>query len=83
MKKWKHLIRGEFEGYQNCLDEERAVRRDLDDKDWWYWRLLQQTNKQTNKQIAQNPKTFYSSSFSTLKYLSYMLTTTRGDEPCS
>lgn len=54
MKKWKHLIRGEFEGYQNCLDEERAVRRDLDDKDWWYWRLLQQTNKQTNSTKPQN-----------------------------
>ena len=48
MKKWKHLIRGEFEGYQSCLDKERAVRRDLDDKDWWYWCLLQQTNIQSH-----------------------------------
>lgn len=53
MKKWKHLIRGEFEGYQSCLDKERAVRRDLDDKDWWYWCLLQQTNEQTNEQMNE------------------------------
>ena len=34
-EKWKHLIRGELEGYKNCVDKERAVRNELDDKDWW------------------------------------------------
>ena len=53
MKKWKYLIRGELESYHNSVDEERAIRRELDDKDWWYWRLLQTSN------TMSNPKTTF------------------------
>lgn len=58
-KQWKRLIKGDFSGLQVVLEEERTIRKQLNDKDWWYKSFLQ----------TQNTQISYSS-FSMLKYFS-------------